>query len=160
MKVILIFICLFFPGSVYSGEDYKLISFKEAIVKIPAKWYVNKKNNCLFIRKGHLGLSNHLKLCRDTLNEESYYFTMNDDGKWEAVTDGVPVLADVNVTSEFIGMSAIVACKYKDDAGYHTGQCYQAEIKLPQKITFIFTGIGDSPLFKDYKEVYLSFKVK
>jgi len=76
------------------------------------------------------------------------------------VTDGVPVLADVNVTPKFTGMSAIVSCKYKDDAGYHSEQCFQAEINLHQKISFIFTSNGDSELFESYKDVYLSFRVK
>lgn len=69
-------------------------------------------------------------------------------------------MTDVIVTSKFTGMSAIVSCKYQDDAGYHTEQCFQAEINLPQKTNFIFIGRGDSSLFKDYKRVYLSFKVK
>lgn len=76
------------------------------------------------------------------------------------MTDGIPVLAELNITSKFTGMSAIVSCKYKDDEGYHTEHCFQAEINLPQKINFIFTGRGDLNLFKDYKKVYLSFDVK
>ncbi|CBY96344.1 hypothetical protein predicted by Glimmer/Critica [Salmonella enterica subsp. enterica serovar Weltevreden str. 2007-60-3289-1] len=40
-------------------------------------------------------------------------------------------------------------------------QCLQAEVALPPtKIMFIFMGVGDLPLFKDYKEIYFSFNVK
>ena len=160
MKVILIFLLFLFAGTSYGNEDYKIISFKEAIINIPAKWKVNKKNDCLFISKKHVSASDYLKVCKYAPSDESYYFAINDDGKWEAVTDGIPVLADVNVTPKFTGMSAIVSCKYKDDAGYHTEQCFQAEIDLPINMVFIFTGRGDSSLFKDYKEVYLSFKIE
>lgn len=153
------FLCLF-ASSCYSGGNYKSTSLEEAAINIPAKWNVNKKNDCLIIRAEHVNTSDYLKLCRNSSSEESDYFTMNDDGKWEAVTDGIPVLADINVTSKFTGMSAVISCKYKDEAGYHSEQCFQAEINLPQKINFIFTGRGDSSLFKDYKNVYLSFNVK
>lgn len=153
------FLCLFASSS-YSEGNYKSISLEEAVINIPAKWYVNRKNDCLFIRVEHVNAFDYLKLCRGSSIEESDYFKMDDDDKWEAITDGTPVFADVNVTSKFTGMSAIVSCKYKDDAGYHTEQCFQAEINLPQKINFIFTGRGDSSLFNDYKEVYLSFNIK
>lgn len=142
------------------SSDYKLIHLRDASVRIPVKWSVKKNNNCLLIRNEQVKLLNLLKVCRVLSSEDSAYFTRNDDGEWEAVTDGIPVLADLNITSKFTGMSAIVSCKYKDDAGYHTEQCFQAEINLPQKINFIFTGRGDLNLFKDYKKVYLSFDVK
>ncbi|QCT22662.1 hypothetical protein FEM41_11395 [Jejubacter calystegiae] len=110
--------------------------------------------------KQRVNESDYLKVCKDTSSDESDYFTVNDDGEWEAVTDGVPVVADVNITSEFTAMSAIVSCKYKDDAGYHTDQCFQAEVNLPKKISYFFIGRGDSSLFNDYKKVYLSLKIK
>jgi hypothetical protein len=160
MKNIMVFFLFFFSMSSYS-EDYKKISLKEGEFTIPANWIVNKNNKkCLIINQKNINAINHLKLCRTTYSEDGDYFTTNDDGEWEAVTDGIPVLADVSVTSQFTGMSAIVSCKHKDEAGYHTEQCFQAEINLPQKINFIFNGRGDSSLFEDYKRVYLSFKIK
>ncbi|MIG41079.1 hypothetical protein AHW95_24390, partial [Salmonella enterica subsp. enterica] len=63
-------------------------------------------------------------------------------------------------TSKFTGMSAIVSCRIKDDTGYHAEQCFQAEIKLPGNMVFIFTGVGDSSLFNDYREIFLSFEIK
>ncbi|AAM86909.1 hypothetical protein LXP63_20630 [Yersinia pestis subsp. pestis] len=125
-----------------------------------------QKNDCLIMRAEHVNASDYLKLCRNSSSEESEeseesdYFTMNDRGEWEAVTDGIPVLADINVTSKFTGMSAVISCKYEDDAGYHSEQCFQAEINLPKKINFIFTGRGDPSLFNYYKSIYLSFKVR
>lgn len=160
MKAITLFFVCLFAGSCYCGENYKSVSLADAIINIPAKWNVSVKNDCLIIRSENVNASDYLKLCRTSSNGESDYFSLNDDGLWEAITEGIPVLAEVNVTSKFTGMSAIVSCKYKDDAGYHTDQCFQAEIKLPQKINFIFTGRGDSSLFKAYKSTYLSFKVK
>ncbi|ELJ5853399.1 hypothetical protein RS425_001759 [Enterobacter kobei] len=114
----------------------------------------------MFVKDKQVSASDYLKICRNLSSEEGDYFKANNDGEWEAVTDGIPILADVNVTPEFTGMSAIVSCKYKDDAGYHSEQCFQAEINLPQKISFIFTGNGDSKLFESYKAVYISFSVK
>ncbi|WP_313108899.1 hypothetical protein [Atlantibacter sp.] len=160
MKTILmVFLCLFMTPS-YSKENYKTITFHEASISLPAKWSVSKKNDCMFVKDKQVSASDYLKICRDSSSEEGDYFKENDDGEWEAVTDGVPVLADVNVTPKFTGMSAIVSCKYKDDAGYHSEQCFQAEINLPLKITFIFTSSGNPKLFKNYKDVYLSFRVK
>lgn len=160
MKTILmIFLCLFMAPS-YSKENYKAITFHEASISLPEKWSVSKKDDCMFVKDKKVSASDYLKICRESPSEEGDYFKMNDDGEWEAVTDGVPVLADVNVTPKFTGMSAIVSCKYKDDAGYHSEQCFQAEINLPQKISFVFTSNGDSESFKYYKGVYLSFRLK
>lgn len=160
MKFILTFLLCLFPISSYSGENYKLVSFKGTTINIPIEWNVKEKDNCLFIKGERVKTSDSLQICRDISSDESNYFTMNDDGEWAAVSDGIPVLADVNTTSKFTGMSAIVSCKFKDDAGYHTEQCFQAEINLPLNISFIFIGRGDASLFKDYKEVYLSLKIK
>jgi len=85
---------------------------------------------------------------------------MNDGGEWEAVTEGIPVLADINVTPKFTGMSAVISCKSEDDAGYHSEQCFQAEIDLPKETNFIFTGRGDPYFFDYYKSIYLSFKIR
>lgn len=156
----IIFIFVFFSGTSYSSETYKSINFKDATIAIPVKWNFKEKEDCLFIWKEQVQLANYLRVCRGTSSGESDYFTMNDDGVWEAITEGVPILADVSVTTKYTGMSAIVSCKYKDDAGYHTDECFQAEIELPTHIKFIFTGRGDSSLFKNYKETYLSFKIK
>lgn len=160
MRVITILLFILFSGLCYGSESFKSIVFKDAVIVIPAKWNFKEKENCLLIRKDIVQSANYLKICRETSSGENDYFTMNDDKVWEAITDGVPILADVNVTKEFTGMSAIVSCKYKDDAGYHTDKCFQAEIDLPTHINFIFSGRGDPSLFKDYKESYLSFKIK
>ncbi|GAB2947128.1 hypothetical protein GCM10011328_41360 [Hafnia psychrotolerans] len=156
----MMFFLFLFANSCYSREEYKSTSLEEAAINTPVKWKVNKKNGCLIIRAEHANASDYLKLCRNSFSEESDYFTMNDRGEWEAVTDGIPVLADINVTSKFTGMSAVISCKYEDDAGYHSEQCFQAEINLPKKINFIFTGRGDPSLFDYYKIIYLSFKVR
>ncbi|HHE5700241.1 TPA: hypothetical protein ACPEY2_004193 [Citrobacter amalonaticus] len=160
MKVILMFFLCLLSNSSYSADTLKKINFSEASIDIPVKWNADKKNNCLFVTDGRKNISNYLTVCRSLDNGESDYFRMNEDGDWEAITEGVPVLADMNVTSKFTGMSAIISCKHKDDAGYHSEQCFQAEIDLPSHIRFIFAGQGDVSLFKYYKEVYLSFKVK
>jgi hypothetical protein len=160
MKAIVAFYFILFCELGYSGEIYKLIVFKDSTITIPVKWNFKEKENCLFVGKELVQSASYLKVCKETSSGKSDYFTMNDDGVWEAITDGVPILADVNITNEFTGMSAIVSCKYKDDAGYHTDKCFQAEIDLPTHITFIFSGRGDPSLFKDYKESYLSFKIK
>ncbi|ROR07578.1 hypothetical protein [Erwinia sp. JUb26] len=160
MKVMIIFLLILFSGSSYSRESYQSIDLKDAYIAIPTKWNVKEKEGCLFVSKGNMQSTSYLKVCRGNSSSESDYFTMNDDGVWEAITDGVAVLADVNVTTEYTGMSAIVLCKYKDSAGYHTDKCFQAEVDLPSHINFIFTGKGDSSLFNDYKESYLSFKIK
>ncbi|WP_235956008.1 hypothetical protein [Rouxiella aceris] len=160
MKAMAIFLFVFFPCSGYSRESYKSIIFKDSTITIPAKWNFKEKENCLFVRDELAQSGRYLKICRETSSGESDYFTMNDDGVWEAITDGAPILADINVTTEFTGVSAIVSCKYKDEAGYHTDKCFQAEIDLPNHINFIFSGRGDPSLFKDYKESYLSFKIK
>lgn len=97
-----------FSSSCYSLDSYKSISFEDTVINIPEKWNVNKKNDCLIIRAEHVNASDYLKLCRNSSSEESDYFTMNDDGEWEAVTDGIPVLADINVTSRLTGMSAVI----------------------------------------------------
>ncbi|AJK15959.1 Uncharacterised protein [Yersinia pseudotuberculosis] len=156
----MMFFLILFANSCYSGEEHKSTPLGEAAINIPVKWKVNKKNDCLIMRAEHVNASDYLKLCRNSSSEESDYFTMNDRGEWEAVTDGIPVLADINVTSKFTGMSAVISCKYEDDAGYHSEQCFQAEINLPKKINFIFTGRGDPSLFNYYKSIYLSFKVR
>lgn len=160
MKVVIILLFIPFPGLGYGSESYKSVAFKDAVIAIHAKWNFKEKENCLLIRKDVVQSDSYLKVCRETSSGESDYFTMNDDKVWEAITDGVPILADVNITKEFTGMSAIFSCKYKDDAGYHTDKCFQAEIILPTHINFIFSGRGDTSLFKDYKESYLSFKIK
>lgn len=160
MKSMVILFFILFSGLGYGNESYRSITLEDAVITIPDKWDVKEKENCLFIRKDLVQSDSYLKVCRETSNGESDYFTMNDDNVWEAITDGIPILADVNVTKDFTGMSAIVSCKYKDDAGYHTDKCFQAEIDLPTHINFIFSGRGDPSLFKDYKESYLSFKIK
>jgi hypothetical protein len=136
------------------------VNFKNASIDIPAKWSAKEKGDCLLIRPKLQDAANYLEVCKNQSSDESYYFTMNDDGEWEAVTEGIPILADMNVTPKYKGMSATVSCKYKDNAGYHTEQCFQAEIDLPSHINFIFTGRGDSYLFNEYKKSYLSFKTK
>ncbi|EHY8743562.1 hypothetical protein K4785_001082 [Salmonella enterica subsp. enterica serovar Krefeld] len=147
-------------SSTYGEENYKNIHFKNATINIPARWVAKKKDDCLLISKNHINLFSYLYVCTDVATNKNSFFTKNDDGEWEAVTDGVPVLADVNITPKFTGMSAIVSCRYKDDAGYHIDQCFQAAIVLPTKIMFVFIGRGDSSLFNNYKEIYRSFKVK
>jgi len=116
-----------FTTPCFSEGHPKSTSLDEATINIPEKWNVKKNNNCLIIKAEHVYASDYLKLCRNVSNEESDYFTMNDDGKWEAVTDGIPVLANINTSSKFTGMSAVVSCKYKDDAGYHSEQCFQGK---------------------------------
>lgn len=160
MKVILMFFLCLLSNSSYSAEALKKINFNEASIDIPVKWNADKKNNCLFVTDGNKNTSNYLTICRSLANGESDYFTMNENGDWEAITEGVPVLADMNITSEFTGMSAIVSCKHKDEAGYHSDQCFQAEINLPSHTRFIFSGQGNLSLFKDYKKTYLSFEVE
>ncbi|HCJ1187834.1 TPA: hypothetical protein NQN94_004753, partial [Salmonella enterica] len=115
-------------SSTYGEENYKNIHFKNATINIPARWVANKKDDCLLISKNHINVFSYLYVCTDAATNKNSFFTKNDDGEWEAVTDGVPVLADVNITPKFIGMSAIVSCRYKDDAGYHIDQCFQAVI--------------------------------
>lgn len=149
-----------FTTSCFSEEHTKLTSLDEATISIPKKWNINKKNNCLIIKAMHVNPSDYLKLCKNISNEESNYFTMNDKGEWEAVTDGIPVLADINTTSKFTGMSAVVSCKYKDDAGYHSEQCFQAEIKSSEEVNFLFIGRGNPSLFNNYNKIYLSFILK
>ncbi|WP_421356732.1 hypothetical protein [Pseudocitrobacter faecalis] len=160
MKIVITLLFVLFSGSSYSSETYKSINFKEATIAIPAKWNFAEEEDCLFIWKGQFQSVSYLRVCRGMSSGESDYFTVNDNGVWEAITDGVPILADVFVTTKYTGMSAIVSCKYNDDAGYHTGKCFQAEIELPTHINFTFAGVGESSLFKDYKEAYLSFKIK
>ncbi|EIP3949554.1 hypothetical protein LSB85_001326 [Salmonella enterica] len=160
MKIILIFFLFLFTDTIYGDDGHKTIYLREGGINTPAKWNVNKENDCLFVGKPHINKDDRLKICRYISSEESNYFTTNESGEWEAITDGIPVLADVNTTPKFTGMNAIVSCKYKDDAGYHTGLCFQAEIHLPRNIVFIFTGRGDLSLFEDYKKVYFSFKIK
>jgi hypothetical protein len=160
VKKIIIFFLFSFTTPCFSEDHPKSTSLDEATINIPEKWNVKKNNNCLIIKAEHVYASDYLKLCRNVSNEESDYFTMNDNGKWEAVTDGIPVLANIKTSSKFTGMSAVVSCKYKDDTGYHSEQCFQAEIKLPQKVNFIFTGRGNPSLFSDYNKVYLSFMIK
>ncbi|MFS7223661.1 hypothetical protein [Rahnella inusitata] len=160
MKNIMILFLFLFANSCYSREEYKSTFLEEAAINIPVKWKVNKKNDCLIISDEHANSSDYLKLCRNSSSEKSDYFTMNDGGEWEAVTEGIPVLADINVTPKFTGMSAVISCKSEDDAGYHSEQCFQAEIDLPKETNFIFTGRGDPYFFDYYKSIYLSFKIR
>lgn len=91
---------------------------------------------------------------------EATFFTVNNEGRWEAVSEGIPISADINVTPKFVGMNAIVSCRFNDDSGYHVDQCFQAEITLPENHYIIFTGTGDSTFFMVYKNIYESLKVK
>ena len=159
MKLLMIFLLVFW-GSNHDSEIHKSIDFKDVTIVIPAEWSVKEKEDCLFVWKGKVQPVSYLRMCRVISSGESDYFTMNDDKIWEAITNGIPVLTDVSVTTEYTGMSAIVLCKYKDNAGYHTDKCFQAEIELPTNIKFIFVGRGDSSFFKSYKKIYLSFKIK
>ncbi|HDV3874463.1 TPA: hypothetical protein RH268_004728, partial [Escherichia coli] len=102
----------------------------------------------------------YLKVCEYISRTGSDFFTVNNEGKWEAASEGIPVLADINITPEFVGMNAIVSCRINDDSGYHVDQCFQAEITFPENHFIIFTGTGDSALFMVYKNIYASLKVK
>ncbi|SUF58565.1 hypothetical protein [Salmonella enterica] len=160
MRFVLFFFLYLFVITAHGGGFYKNIYFKGVTLEIPARWTVDEKNNCLSIGQKHVNVSGHLNVCTYVATDKKYFFTMNDDGEWEAVTDGIPVLADVNVTPKFTGMSAIVACRYKDDTGYHIDQCFQAEVELPTNIMFVFIGVGDLSLFENYRKIYFSFNVK
>lgn len=160
MKYILTMLFVFSIGYSYGEENFKIISLNDVTLKIPTTWQVNRKKDCLYISKKHIEASAYLKVCKYISSEKSNFFFMNNDSIWEAVTEGIPVLAEINVTPKFIGMSAVVSCRINDRFGYHADQCFQAEINLPENRVFIFTGTGNSTLFKDYTDIYLSFKLK
>lgn len=156
----MLFFFIIFIGCAHGDEGYKYIFFKGAELSIPSKWTVNEKNNCLNIKRHEVYNSEYFEICEYTSSEDSYLFVKNEDEKWEAVTEGTPILADVNIISKLIGLSAVVSCRYKDDAGYHIDQCFQAEIFLPKNKGFTFIGKGDLNSFDVYKKIYLSLKIK
>lgn len=159
MKVILFLSLYLLVSTTYGGTETRKVSFEEAMLGIPSQWMNFERKGCLLIGERSVDTNDYLKICKYTSDNDKVYFSMNDDGEWEAVTEGAPVLADVNFTSKFKGMSAIVSCRIRDDAGYHSTQCFQAEIDLPENISYIFTGIGNSSFFEQYKKIYLSFNV-
>lgn len=108
----MIFILVSFSSCLYAEGDYRSILFKEGKINISSDWRAINQNDCLHVGGEGVDESNYLKLCQYASSERTNYFFINDDGKWEAVTDGVPVLADINVSSTFTGMSATVSCRY------------------------------------------------
>ncbi|MTH48549.1 hypothetical protein [Intestinirhabdus alba] len=162
MKFIIFIFFVFYTNYSYSDESRKIISFKEGSLSVPYKWFVEHEDNCIRLSKYAEDDSSYLTVCKyksDEENEKENYFIINEDGKWEAVNDGIPVLADLNIRSNFTGKSAIVSCRYKDEAGYHIDECFQAEVDLPVNTFFVFTGRGSSSFFKEYKDIYLSFEI-
>ncbi|MFC0227875.1 hypothetical protein [Serratia aquatilis] len=156
----ILFIFVINIGCAHGEEGCGYIFFKGAELSIPPKWKVDEKNGCLNIKRhGSYDLES-FEICKYTSSEGGYLFVRNEDDKWEAVTEGTPILADVNAISKFTGLSAIVSCRYKDDAGYHLEQCFQAEIFLPKNKGFTFIGKGDLNSFDIYKKIYLSLKIK
>ncbi|WP_337264497.1 MULTISPECIES: hypothetical protein [unclassified Serratia (in: enterobacteria)] len=160
MKCFLILLSIFFIDYTYANQSYKDVLFKSATLSIPTKWKVKVENNCLSVNDPSAQGSGDFTVCKYISSEDSDYFIKNEDDKWEAMTEGVPVLADVNVISKLTGLSAIVECRYKDDAGYHVDQCFQAEIFLPKNAGFTFVGKGNPHFYDAYKKIYLSFKLK
>lgn len=160
MKAFFMLFFIFIIGCAHGNDRHRYVSFKGMELSIPPKWKVNEKNSCLNIKNPGGYNSDNFEICKYTSSEDGYLFIKNEDGNWEAVTEGTPILADVNVISKFTGLSAIVSCRYKDDAGYHIDQCFQAEILLPKNKGFTFTGKGNSNSFAIYKKIYLSFKIK
>ncbi|MHA7846358.1 hypothetical protein [Serratia sp. D1N4] len=160
MRYFLILLSIFFIDYTYASQRYKDVLFNGATLSIPTELKANEENNCLNINDPSAQGSGNFTICKYISRKDSYYFIKNEDDKWEAMTEGVPVLADVNVISKLTGLSAIVACRYKDDAGYHVDQCFQAEILLPKKSGFTFMGKGDPHAFDVYKKIYSSFKLK
>ncbi|EQA0456404.1 hypothetical protein FZN09_23150 [Escherichia coli] len=121
---------------------------------------MTKSKDCLSISKEHENTTTYLKICEYISRTGSEFFTVNNEGRWEAASEGIPVLANINITPNFVGMNAIVSCRINDNSGYHVDQCFQAEITLPENNFIIFTGTGDSALFMSYKNIYVSLKVK
>ncbi|HEL5977408.1 TPA: hypothetical protein UOS68_004543 [Escherichia coli] len=121
---------------------------------------MTKSKDCLSISKEHENTTTYLKICEYISRTGSEFFTVNNEGRWEAASEGIPVLANINITPNFVGMNAIVSCRINDNSGYHVDQCFQAEITLPENNFIIFTGTGDSALFMAYKNIYVSLKVK
>ncbi|WP_222840001.1 hypothetical protein [Escherichia marmotae] len=155
----IIFFCFFIEDS-YGSDHLKIISFNEVTFEVPVNWFITKSKDCLSISKEYRNTTTYIKVCESISRTGSDFFTVNNEGRWEAASEGIPVLADINVTPEFVGMSAIVSCRINDDSGYHVDQCFQAEIALPENHFIIFTGTGNSTLFMIYKNIYASLKVK
>lgn len=156
-----IFIIFFFSSKNSYGSDHlKIISLNEVTFKVPVHWFITKIKDCLLISKENKNTTAYLKVCEYISRTGSDFFTVNNEGRWEAVSEGIPISADINVTPKFVGMNAIVSCRFNDDSGYHVDQCFQAEITLPENHYIIFTGTGDSTFFMVYKNIYESLKVK
>lgn len=157
--IFIIFFCFFIENS-YGSSHLKIISFNEVTFKVPVNWSITKSKDCLFIGKKHKNATVYLTVCKYISHTGSDFFAVNDEGQWEAISKGIPILADINVSQKIVGMNAIVSCRFNDDSGYHVDQCFQAEITLPENHFIIFTGTGDSTLFIVYKNIYASLKVK
>lgn len=160
MRAIFIIFFCFFIGNSYGSDHLKIISLNEVTFKVPVSWFITKIKDCLFISKEYKNTTAYLKVCEYISSTGSDFFTMNNEGRWEAVSEGIPILADINIMEKFVGMNAIVSCRFNDDSGYHVDQCFQAEITLPENHYIIFTGTGDSTFFMVYKNIYASLKVK
>ncbi|MFZ4215900.1 hypothetical protein ACOZB2_31635, partial [Pantoea endophytica] len=113
MKVILFLSLYLLVSTTYGGTETRKVSFEEAMLGIPGQWINFERKGCLLIGERSVDTNDYLKICKYTSDNDKVYFSMNDDGEWEAVTEGAPVLADVNFTSKFKGMSAIVSCRIR-----------------------------------------------
>lgn len=158
-SIFIIFFCFFIENS-YGSDHLKIISLNEVTFEVPVNWFITKSKDCLSISKEHENTTTYLKICEYISRTGSEFFTVNNEGRWEAASEGIPVLANINITPNFVGMNAIVSCRINDNSGYHVDQCFQAEITLPENNFIIFTGTGDSALFMAYKNIYVSLKVK
>ncbi|EMO6901926.1 hypothetical protein [Pluralibacter gergoviae] len=134
-----------------------MVYFKDGIISVPVQWSVKQKN-CLYISRTNQ--VNGLEVCSYMAEYGSNYFRENGEGKWEATSDGIPVLANLDRISKFTGMSARTQCRYDDGTGYHITYCFQDEISLPDDMKYTFIAIGDPYFFEEYNKIYLSFRAK
>ncbi|VEA07118.1 Uncharacterised protein [Salmonella enterica subsp. salamae] len=109
MNIILIFFLFLFTDTTYGDDGHKTIYLREGGINTPAKWNVNKENDCLFVGKPHINKDDRLKICRYISSEESNYFTTNESGEWEAITGW---------------HSGISGCEYHTEIYWYERNCF------------------------------------
>lgn len=98
MRTIFIISFCFFIGNSYGSDHLKIISLNEVTFKVPVQWFITKIKDCLFISKEYKNTTAYLKVCEYMSRTGSDFFTVNNEGRWEAVSEGIPILAQGKIT--------------------------------------------------------------
>jgi len=161
-KLIFFLSALTFWGiSTASPIATKEITFDEITLYIPKSWHVQiTKDNCLYLSPKKEVKNISLIACHQKISKsENDFFKQNENGKWEAQGEGMPIETEAILLPQGTYLRAVVSCRVQDESGAHLDECLVATL-LSSSEKLIFIGKGNRDYFPKFETIIRSSKIK